>query len=75
MEGEQETSSSKWVLKFCGEIWYATCTSTSENEANNEKSDYEKQIKENKRSLQEEVERAMNKAELELCLLWSWSCM
>ena len=29
MEGEQETSSSKWVLKFCGEI-YATSTSTSE---------------------------------------------
>ena len=56
------------MLKFCGEI-YATCTSTSENEANNEKSNYEKQIKENKRSLQEEVERAMNKAELELCLL------
>ena len=41
--------------------------STSENEADDEKSDYEKRIEENKRSLQEEVERAMNNAELEVC--------
>jgi len=45
---------------------YATCTSTSENEADDEKSDYEKRIEENKRSLQEEVERAMKNAELEV---------
>ena len=44
----------------------ATCTS-SENEADDEKSDYEKRIEENKRSLREEVERAMDNAELEVC--------
>lgn len=43
----------------------ATCTS-SENEADDEKSDYEKRIEENKRSLREEVEWAMDNVELEV---------
>ena len=57
------------LLEFYGEIWYTTYTSTSDIDADDEKSDYEKRIQQNKRSLQEAVERAMNEAELQVCLI------
>ena len=59
-----------WKLQGCVPSLFPTnYTPQPAYEADDEKSDYEKRIEENKRSLQEEVERAMimNNAELEVC--------